>query len=176
VLRVAMRVEGDLAAVILEGSVEDHSLRAEVGLVTDRQPPRVPRAYLLRRMAPCRAAVGRASGGWGNASVRIKEVRAWAQARGLRPDAPVRMLFLGDPQEPASLSWRVVLPVAGEPEEGTPAPEEGDKGAGPGSGAAEAPGGEGTEEGGGKKRPRGPLPRGEDWSADEPDSRPRRYP
>jgi len=146
VLRAAMRVEGDLAAVILEGSVEDHDLRAEAGLVTDQEPRRVPRAYLLRRMAPCRAAVGRAAGGWGNASIRVKEVRAWALSRGLQPDAPVRMLFLGDPQDPSSLSWQVVLPVEGSLEE-----------AAPGGVEKEPLEGEGRKGGGGKVRPPGEV-------------------
>jgi hypothetical protein len=125
-IRNAMQVEGDLVAVLLGASEHGDGLLAEVGLLMRDKPERYPRAYLLRRFAACHAAVGNATGSWGNASLRAGEVRAWAMARGMTLDGAARLVFLGDPLEQETLSWQVVVPVC--PDASDP------EGAGPGTG------------------------------------------
>lgn len=108
-----------LAVVLLESGTDGPNVRAEVGIILKEQPKRVPPAYTLRRIEPRRVAIGEGRGNWGNALVRAREVRAWANAVGLQPDGAPRLVFMGDPTEQGEvLSWQVRLPVTRvEPEE-----------------------------------------------------------
>jgi hypothetical protein len=104
-----------LAVVLLESGVDGPTIRAEVGIILDSEPARVPGAWTLRKIEPRRVAVGEGTGNWGNALVRAREVRAWAQAVGLQPAGAPRLVFRGDPTVQGEvLSWQVRLPVKQE--------------------------------------------------------------
>jgi hypothetical protein len=119
-LAQAARLEGPLAARFPAGEevLSGAEPRADVGLLLDREPARVPAAYRIERVPGGRVVFGQVLGAWGDALAFLPEVRGWAAGEGLEPAGAVWAVYLGTPEEPESLETQLRLPLR----EGAPGP------------------------------------------------------